>query len=716
MRFRVVACLFLTTILIAIGCRQPLTPNIDRNLAPETWITAAPQDTLTTRDEDGNPIQPDPSTIAVRFHPYWAGSDRDGEVVGFYFAVVETLPLAPPGLPGGPPPLPGPKPQDYHFTTKTDSVFIFRVSEFASDREHAFFIYAVDNLGKGDPTPARVIFNAQDNYPPRPIFDYAGGTGPIYRVRPDGTVIVKDTTVLITDILVIDPNRPTFQLAPRETVPITARLDFRWHGEPTIAGTYVTGYKYKLDEAQFVSVDSSVHSVSYNTGVNGDVIQKGLKLFSLKAIDQAGGSADSNRRFRFNFSPQTWFAGPDSFAYPKRDWRGQETTNGTGQRYVEVANWATANFPNSLFSCDTLTKWPGQHREMRTFFEIFDPDGSGPLPNRVFARSDGDTVHLNSWVVLHNGGSDLDSPYSVQVNPIDPDYPIGDCRGTDSLRALTPGPQNGSAVAFRSKVSTFLDPNGPLTIVSFSNPYPVFDPISNFREPHTASYNSMIQSGRAYAWVRAVDGHGDEDESIGSGYDIVRCADLGICAQGLDPAKARSLRKKVVSFYVNKAPELLFAPVGTGASAFFPLPGVNDSASVRSIRFNLFADDRDPFNYPPPSPGGPSTTKVIRWTIKIRGIGPDGNSFTWIPPGGGQYFSPQIDVILSDSLRGSRDTLLVQLCDCQTCETSPGQGRCVNYAIPFRVRPPAAAGVTGQAIWRRPGPGPSGEGDRSREQ
>jgi hypothetical protein len=277
---------------------------------------------------------------------------------------------------------------------------------------------------------------------------------------------------------------------------------------------------------------------------------------------------------------------------------------------------------------------------------------------------------------------------------------------------LTPGPPNGSPVAFRSKIATFLDPNGPLTIVSFSNPYPVFDPISNFREPHTASYNSMIQSGRAFAWVRAVDGHNDEDETIGSGSQIVRCADLGLdCAAapgGVVGAKERALRHKVISFYINKAPELLFTQSG-----FSPHPG--DSLLTRNPRFNLLADDRDPFNYPPPAPGGPSTSKVLRWTIKIRGIGPDGESFTWIPPGGGQYFTPQIDVFLTDSLKGSRDTLLVQLCDCQTCETSPGQGRCLNYAIPFRVRPPTLPGVNQEAIWRRPEPGPSSEGNRSRQ-
>ena len=34
----------------------------------------------------------------MRFHIYWAGSDKDGAIAGFYYAVVETIPVPPPGL------------------------------------------------------------------------------------------------------------------------------------------------------------------------------------------------------------------------------------------------------------------------------------------------------------------------------------------------------------------------------------------------------------------------------------------------------------------------------------------------------------------------------------------------------------------------------------------------------------------------------------------
>ena len=50
-----------------------MAPNIDNNLAPETWITAAPQDTVTIVRPADPAIPPVVGTIPFRFHVYWAG-------------------------------------------------------------------------------------------------------------------------------------------------------------------------------------------------------------------------------------------------------------------------------------------------------------------------------------------------------------------------------------------------------------------------------------------------------------------------------------------------------------------------------------------------------------------------------------------------------------------------------------------------------------------
>src|SRR6476620_8736551 len=143
MRLRAGVSLFVIAILTGVGCRKPLSP-ADNNKAPETWITAAPQDTLVTKDAQGRVVPSLPGKIPVRFHLYWAGADEDGEVVGYYFAVTETLPDPPVGL-RDLPNLPGPKPGYYHFTTRSDTTLIFNVSENHPDRQHGFYVYAVDN-------------------------------------------------------------------------------------------------------------------------------------------------------------------------------------------------------------------------------------------------------------------------------------------------------------------------------------------------------------------------------------------------------------------------------------------------------------------------------------------------------------------------------------------------------------------------------------------
>ena len=85
MRLRAGLILFFLLVLIPVvgGCRKPLAPTFDRNQAPETWITAAPLDTITLRNGP-EPVQTPPGTIPFRYHLYWAGSDPDGKVAQIY--------------------------------------------------------------------------------------------------------------------------------------------------------------------------------------------------------------------------------------------------------------------------------------------------------------------------------------------------------------------------------------------------------------------------------------------------------------------------------------------------------------------------------------------------------------------------------------------------------------------------------------------------------
>src|SRR5689334_3264897 len=256
MRLRAGVFLFVFAMVMGVGCRKPLAPS-DNNKAPETWITAAPQDTLATKNSQGVVVPSPPGTIPVKFHLYWAGSDEDGEVVGYYFAVTETLASPPTGL-RDVPNLPGPKASDYHYTTRSDTTLIFNVSEDHPDRQHGFYVYAVDNKGKADATPARVILNAQDKYPPALYIDDASAQANVFIPAPGGGVMLVPRAYTITDT--VNPNTLV-----KDTIPSGAAITFRWHSEPTLPGTYVTQYKYKLEEPDFLSADSSVHVISYGT-------------------------------------------------------------------------------------------------------------------------------------------------------------------------------------------------------------------------------------------------------------------------------------------------------------------------------------------------------------------------------------------------------------------------------------------------------------------
>jgi hypothetical protein len=673
-------------LLFTVACREPLVPNADLNQAPETWIVAAPQDTITLRDPSTGPVQTPIGTIASKFRIFWAGADRDGQVVGFYWAVVETVPIPPPGL--RLPPLPGPKPQDYHFTTKTDSTFIFRVSEDSPDRQHAFFVYSVDDGGKPDPTPARVIFNALDRFPPLPILDcgelgqplpftYMRAIGPIYTQVPGG-LFQRDTTVFICDSLVASR-------APRDTIPQRARIDIKWRGEPTIAGTYITGFRYKLDEPEFNAVDSSVTTASYNTGVAGDVVRPGTKIFTLRAVDQAGGMREISRYFFLNFSPDSWFSGPD----PNQPFYAVEKSQSPLQgldRFYDVTNWhALPQFTGSLLSCDSLTTWPAERPARKTFFEIY--------KNRIYVRSEGDTINMNSWVLMHGGGRDLDSPYLVKVTDYDRTQDTLICGESKTLR---PGPPNGSPIGYHVYFPNRLNLVGaqdPVSAPAQSGVLPIFDSADVLNKPRIGGYEGFRRAGRVYAVIRADDGNG-YDARITSRPDRIIDRIDNNTASAEDKALADAL---ILTFYVDRAPYLLVED-----AAFVPKSG--QTFATRRLDLNLMGNDLDPLDpdTAPVTPGGPSTNTLLRWTVQVKGVDATGDTVVveTVPK---ESFAPNISITVPSTIVGTQVLVLVELCDCSRCEIVPGQGRCVNYVFPVNIPPPTNA-AAGESVTVGPGP------------
>lgn len=666
----------LTLILAATGCRKALEPVTDDNQAPETWITAAPQDTVMGRDNFGLPVPPGIPRIPVRFHLYWAGSDRDGAVAGYYYAVVETIPIPGEGLPL--PNLPGPKARDYRFTTKSDSIFIFTTSEFLNERQHAFFVYAVDNKGKPDPTPARFIFRAYDRFPPLAVIDEFKAVGTVYALQSGGGVLPSLVTRFVTDSF--DVARPI----PRDTVASGSVLSVKWHGEATIPSTIVQAFRYKLDEPEFNSVDSTVKMATYNTGIGGDVVAPGKKVFRLRAIGQSGWRGESTRYFQMNYAPDTWFVGPD-VNDPAQGWQS-EVFNGRTRYYKNVPIWPVS-IPNTQISSDSVNVLPALRPEKRTFFEFYG--------DRVFARFEGDTVHMNSWVVFPGGGFDRDSRYNVKVG-FDPATPPG--------IVTTPGAPNGSPVAFRSLLATKLQdppttPGGALerADAQFIRPsenlsYPVFDAASPYRSLKISEYQGLRNSGKVYMLLKAEDGDGSVDQRVSQEGGATGLADRvdGVSGAGGPTIEDIQLRSKIMTFYVNYAPTLR-----TTDPSFRPaISGPNNTITLRlNYTFNLPGADIDPFDFGSGSGsdaiGGPQAVNpILRRTVSLIGRTTEGRD-TVAVIANRLNNQAQFQYTFPSWVANGPWVVRVQLCDCLDCEIKFEHGRCVVTDIPVTITLPA---------------------------
>jgi hypothetical protein len=721
MRFRAGLVFVFLALWMGVGCRKPLAPTVDTDLAPETWITAAPQDTLTTRNpETGTVEPPTPGSIPFRYHLYWSGSDHDGQVVGFYWAVVETVGSVA-GLPI--PPLPGPKPQDYHYTTKTDSFFIFNVLEETNNRQHAFYIYAVDDKGKPDPTPARVIFNTLDLYPPIPVIEADCVPNPTTGSRATGLIFhaneawdgagpfptQRETTIALCDTF----SRGT---QPSDIVPMGSRVHIQWHSEIRVADNAAIAYKYKIgegNEVEFVQVPASVTSTDYNT-TDQNRLGPGLKVFTLRAIDQAGAartSPETTRRFFMNYTPDTWFAGPDTSAF---NYQTQRYANGQLKfRYYQVGvgtlppNWS-APVTGSLLSPDSVNVMAAKRKPNKTFFEIYTEGTGSTATHRIYVHTEGDTVHMNSWVVLCSGGFDPDSPYGLRITIGNPNLP-----GIGTTPVLTSGPANGSPIGFHFRVPVRLDSIGPVSTFPESQIYPFSDP-AFVAEPHISGYQGMQQSGRAYAITRSEDGNRGADRRIDDPVAFADSLERGL----ITPSSPRyQLKDKVLTFYVNRAPYL-----SLDDRNFHPSVIKKDTIFTRN--FNLTLDkvqDDDPYQSIQRSVGGmKESIPLFRYSVTVRGRRTGSSpprDTVWAPPELARKTGTNLNwpIVIPDFLSGPELLFDIEVCDCRDCEAIPGSGRCRRYPpIPVTMLVPGPQTGATNATFSPTGPGSSGESSRSR--
>lgn len=135
--------------LVLTGCRAFQPEAVVVNKAPETYIIGAPA-------EDGGGY--------FHFHVYWYGSDEDGKVERFVWAVTDTTVQDDRTSDDEEdinfnPALDATTLEIGHYTTRTDSVFNFTIDQGVSTAyDLTLHMVAIDDYGDFDRTPARLHF------------------------------------------------------------------------------------------------------------------------------------------------------------------------------------------------------------------------------------------------------------------------------------------------------------------------------------------------------------------------------------------------------------------------------------------------------------------------------------------------------------------------------------------------------------------------------
>src|SRR5262245_47568436 len=253
------------------------------------------------------------------------------------------------------------------------------------------------------------------------FLDRADAIGPVDHA-PGGPIQVVTTSIVAGD-----------------TVPSRSRYEFRWHAEPP---DQVGGYRYGFDEPTS-ELDASVE------GIDFDRLDPGPKAFVLEVLDASGEPRDQvTLNFQVNHAPDTWFAGPDPALFDARfGLTGRE-------RRIDIPDWGSLpDFSGLVLSCDSLARRPAERAQHRTFFEFYG--------NRLWVRSEFDTVHANAWLVFEGGGFDPDSPYDIVVGPGEPALEdTAACAPFAPPWVVRPDTLVGSPVGFRIEHTTYLSPGG----------------------------------------------------------------------------------------------------------------------------------------------------------------------------------------------------------------------------------------------------------------
>jgi|GEM_PF-2797238 len=243
----------------------------DRNLPPETLLTQAP---------------PESTQANFRVHMYWYGRDADGVVTSFRYAFDDTI-----------------EPGSWKRTSRTDTIFALSADDPLL-RYHEFYIAAIDNEGKADPTPEARRFFARDDYMPW------------VRMREWVSGAPLCTTVVVGgEPACLPPPSDRDTLLMTDSTPIL----FSWEGGDQDGE--VVAYAFKLDNESYRWVDPDTTFWIYPSASQ---LTSGPHTFYIKAKDDAQAELRPAYRYRFvvNKDPNTTI---QSLAYVPRGYTAADT-------------------------------------------------------------------------------------------------------------------------------------------------------------------------------------------------------------------------------------------------------------------------------------------------------------------------------------------------------------------------------------------------------
>lgn len=265
------------------SCREEPPSSFDSNLPPETVISGAPAES---------------SQAYYRVHLKWYGSDKDGSIDHYEYAITDTSKVPGEDTPGF---------SGYHSTTRTDSVFVF-TANLPQILGHRFYVRAVDNEGKADPTPAVAYFLAEDFNTPRITF--LTGVGTWY--DREGRLRTRQI-------------RSTNRFAPTDTIGVGGSVSVSWTGFDVDPGDSVIGYEYRLASSPLYTggtLADTAASVSFARPPGSTLPSNytGIDAFLVRGIDVAlaKSNPEAVRSFVVNFDPVTWIVDPDQIDPPVR--------------------------------------------------------------------------------------------------------------------------------------------------------------------------------------------------------------------------------------------------------------------------------------------------------------------------------------------------------------------------------------------------------------